>query len=1558
MKGSDCNPKSLPIHGKHIRKIPHSERNCLTPEEAQTVYDCLETEQVVSPIHFNKEIAKTPNPRKLAYQKLEEILEEEGSVNPYQIMFMGPDEHIKNKDPFLHIDIYQPGPSSLYCMNTQNMENWSVLSTEMHYADPPQGHHNLMAMDCKTTLLTEWDKSGKAPTITPANTPHSDLLDHCLDQFDSISTKINNTGEFQDNRDVSTTYLGTDVISKKDHFTPEVKFPITSTSHTWGQLVGGSTMSILLDTGASKCYMSRAYFERNKLLHNLPRLKSTIKSLRVGNGNEVSAHFVIPVLLKIAGHKFEIYALVSDIQPSIDLVLGMKNMHEIEGELSPRNSEFRFLNRAVPLFTMENFSLKPGCKRFVKCIAPFPTTLTGQAIIKIVQGLRTITVQCKIHNNLAVLDLVNTSKTTMLFSTDSALGIVDIRSLGFYNIKHATLQYNLSKQFPQYNKIADDHAEQIKTKHVPKQGSHVEHVSQQKLQQSADDPYPWLDSQDPRRDMSDEEILRKYIDLSQSILNDSEKEELMQIILNHKSAFSLRDEFGECPNIKIDIDVIDESPFFVRPFPISEEDKPIMDKQMQRLCSLKILSRNTTSHTSPVMLITRKVTKDKRPVVDFRLLNTRIKRHNTATPLLRDIYQMLGKAQSTVLSCVDLKDAFHSLKLTEKAKDYCGILPYFGSPHYRYEVMPMGLSISPCKWIQYIGYVMEKMPHPENYIAIMDDLLVHSRESEHMVRILDMLKALVEHGLKLSPKKCQFFRNELVYMGNTFKTGPTGITITPIKTRTEAILDTPAPTTAKDCKSFCGVVNYVSLFCPHLQKLLAPIYDLTRKGRPFVWTKSHQENFDKIKKQMASPPVLTLPTSTGRYILYSDTSKLHAGSALWQIQNGKPRLVGYASKSLPKACANYGITELEMTGLLYNMLQWKYWLGKKDFDAAVDHRAIPYILKAKHLPTTDRITRLLEGLNQFTFHLYYVKGKDMILCDFVSRVAADDSDPMDLIPISFNVYELLQDHYSSIEAFNVMTRKARAQAGLAPPPSVHGAVKGVNPNLKPETQAHRSGKPVAKFKTPVKASPKALLVLTPKSSPSPSSVASTPDKFFTPKSTPIKTPHDDLRARLKRALQENRSLSNLSKDNDKHPTTNPGLHPLRLQFRDKQPSKLAPNPSSSIPTSQLKPMPIHLVPQLEGQLMQPHEMETAPEIDPNMEIPLHETSVDAMFRAPEMKDFSLPPTLSESLKGKTILAQTLPRQSEIDKLLRQLNRIILTQTRFPTSLKDLEAAYCNSSAFKDVFQYLRYNKLPSNKRLAKQVQISAQDYYVIGSILFKYLPLKSGELDSVMCIPPSKMDCILDYYHSVIGGHMGMTKTLKTLSTRYFCPRMADYIRAYIIGCHLCQLFKNSKRFHRPFMKRQYDISQAGLVNVSMDIKYMPRSNKGYKFLLVILCEITNFLVTHPMKEISAEQVCSILVDEFICYFSTPVRIVCDQDPSFMSTLCQYCFQQYKIQLITVGVTNHKSLQAEHGIKSLGNLIITHLTGLGNDWHIYAKPCMLTYNSFNSPNLDSYCPFE
>ena len=171
---------------------------------------------------------------------------------------------------------------------------------------------------------------------------------------------------------------------------------------------------------------------------------------------------------------------------------------------------------------------------------------------------------------------------------------------------------------------------------------------------------------DLHRFQSDMQILYEKIDLSKSHLTSKEKARLMKLIIKYRDAFSLRDEIGACPNLTADIQVIDESPFFVRPFPLSETDKEFMDTQMERLVSLGILSKNSTSHTSPVMLITRKLTNDKRPVVDFRLLNTRILRRNTSIPLMKDVLSILGNSKCEVMSCVDIKDAYHSIPLTKK----------------------------------------------------------------------------------------------------------------------------------------------------------------------------------------------------------------------------------------------------------------------------------------------------------------------------------------------------------------------------------------------------------------------------------------------------------------------------------------------------------------------------------------------------------------------------------------------------------------------------------------------------------------------------------------------------------------------------------------------------------------------------------------------------------------------------------------------------------------------------------------------------------------------------
>ena len=282
-------------------------------------------------------------------------------------------------------------------------------------------------------------------------------------------------------------------------------------------------------------------------------------------------------------------------------------------------------------------------------------------------------------------------------------------------------------------------------------------------------------------DIKHEEILYEKVDLSNSVLSRKEKTRLMKMLIKYRDAFSLRDEIGECPSLKADIKVIDDSPFFVRPFPISENDKPFMDDQMERLVSLGILSKNSTSHTSPVMLITRNLTKDKRPVVDFRLLHTRILRRNTSIPLMSDVLSILGNSECEVVSCVDIKDAYHSIRLTEKSKEYCGILPYFGSPIYRYEVLPMGIACAPQIWMDYITLILSELEDKKKYLAIMDDLLIHSTRANHWKLLEQLLKSMCKNGLRLSPKKCQLFKTNLIYMGNEFTITKRTMTITPLR---------------------------------------------------------------------------------------------------------------------------------------------------------------------------------------------------------------------------------------------------------------------------------------------------------------------------------------------------------------------------------------------------------------------------------------------------------------------------------------------------------------------------------------------------------------------------------------------------------------------------------------------------------------------------------------------------------------------------------------------------------------------------------------------------------
>ena len=264
--------------------------------------------------------------------------------------------------------------------------------------------------------------------------------------------------------------------------------------------------------------------------------------------------------------------MVSEIHENINLVSGIKNVFKLEGGINSRDCCFKFLNRSVPIFPEKEVILKPNEQKLIKVKAPFIYEISGMAIINILDGdtYSTLLIKLKFTQNKAVLDIINKGKDTMIFKLEEMIGIIDLRSLGYYKIKQGILQQNLSRYY------IFEKAENL-CKYFNKC---VNTLKKEREQKSPRDDYPWLDPDD-RRHMTDREILEKNVNLDNLCLSKEEKIRVTDMLFKYKEAFSLRDEIGTCPNIEVEIDVTDKSPFFIRPYHVREQDNAFIDKEMK-----------------------------------------------------------------------------------------------------------------------------------------------------------------------------------------------------------------------------------------------------------------------------------------------------------------------------------------------------------------------------------------------------------------------------------------------------------------------------------------------------------------------------------------------------------------------------------------------------------------------------------------------------------------------------------------------------------------------------------------------------------------------------------------------------------------------------------------------------------------------------------------------------------------------------------------------------------------------------------------------------------------
>ena len=549
MNGRDGTTTFLPLDsriGGQGRDNHPAVGQFLTRQQTRYIYRKVETGEIINTDMIEQEIEQE--------KQLNRIDDTNGETNPYRECIVNNAENI---EPLM----------------TQ-MEQWSILSNVLNYVQHSRFHSMNQMLDVKAVNKYK-HKPNTDDRVQRIRLWYNatKLQEEYMDIYEGIHSDIVSSNRFDENSDLSTTFLGRADKREQHKLKVEESFPISEHGYTSGKLLDGTECQLLLDTGASKSFMSKSFYMQCRSLHSLPKFTSKMQRIHVGNGQCVSVLFIIPVIIDIHGHRFKIYILVSEIHENVDLVLGIKIVFKLEGVINSRDCCFKFLNRSVPIYLEKEIVLKPNEQKLVKVKAPFVNQISGMAIIKILDGgtYSTLLIKLKFMHNKAILDIVNKGKDTMIFKPEEMIGITDLRSLGYCKIKQGLLQQNLSRyyRFEKAEKLCEYFNKFVNT------------LRKEREQKTPKDNYPWLDPDDDRRHMTDREILEKYINLNDSCLSKEEKMKIMDMLFKYKEAFSLRDEIGTCPSIEVEIDVTDKSPFFMRPYHIREEDKAFIDKEMK-----------------------------------------------------------------------------------------------------------------------------------------------------------------------------------------------------------------------------------------------------------------------------------------------------------------------------------------------------------------------------------------------------------------------------------------------------------------------------------------------------------------------------------------------------------------------------------------------------------------------------------------------------------------------------------------------------------------------------------------------------------------------------------------------------------------------------------------------------------------------------------------------------------------------------------------------------------------------------------------------------------------
>ena len=373
-----------------------------------------------------------------------------------------------------------------------------------------------------------------------------------------------------------------------------------------------------------------------------------------------------------------------------------------------------------------------------------------------------------------------------------------------------------------------------------------------------------------------------------------------------------------------------------------------------------------TGWASPVVVIP-KSNGDVRLCVDMRQANKAVRRQRYPMPTVDETLEKVNG--SACFSKLDLKMGFHQLVLGEDSRHITTFVVDAGV--YRFKRLMFGISSAPELYQHVIQQVIACCP---GTINIADDIIAYGATvAEHDRNIHRLLARLKECGLTVNPAKRSFRQDKITFFG--FRLSASGVQPTPDKIA--AVSSAPPPKDASEVRSFLGLVGFCARFIPNLSTAEEPLRRLTHARTTFVWGSEQQTAFDKVKSLLSSSSALAYYSTTAPTEVIADASPVGLGAVLIQTQDGVPRVVSFASRTLSDVERRYSQTEREALGLVWACERFHQYLFGRRFTLVTDHKPLQAIYSPSSKPSA-RIERWVLRLQAFDFTVRYIPGPSNI----------------------------------------------------------------------------------------------------------------------------------------------------------------------------------------------------------------------------------------------------------------------------------------------------------------------------------------------------------------------------------------------------------------------------------------------------------------------------------------------------------------------------------------------------------------------------------------------------